>query len=242
MQIVRGMLIGTALSAMAAVAHADQAASPAAATAQKSQVAAQDLVDKGETKLSKDGAAAFRGVQAARVAIYEADPDLAKKSIDDASDALEKAQTDSTAFTKAEADLKPRAGAKPDTATKPSTTPVAWLPIDGELTLGENFVATPEKSAALAEANKHLAAGDRKAAIDKLKLANVDVFYTIAAVPLAQTVADVDKAKQLIDNGKYYEANAAMKKVVDSVRYDTVAAEAEPKSAEAGKSAPASKQ
>jgi hypothetical protein len=246
MQIVRGLLIGTVLAAMTGFAHADQTKPTVATTMQKQAATTngQGVLAADETKLSKDGADAFRDVQLARVAIYEANPDAAKKSIDDAGEALIKAKADSTAFVKAEADLKPRGDAKTkvDPAQKPSTTPVAWLPVDGELTLGENFTATPEKAAALADANKHLAAGDRKSAIEKLKLANVDVFYTIAILPLDQTIGDVAQAKQLVDSGKYYEANAIMKKISDSVRYDTVAAEGAPQSAAVVKSAPMQKE
>jgi YfdX protein len=244
MDIARAIVIGTAFATIAGVAQAAPAKPIAETTMQKTtspaSTAAQD-----ETKLSKDGAEAFRDLQMARMAIYEANPDLAKKSINEASDAMAKAQSDSTAFIKAEADLKTRPGAKEaksDTTTKPSATPIAWLPIDGELTLGENFVATPEKAAAVAEANKRLSAGDRKTAIEKLKLANVDVFFTIAVVPLEQTVTEIAKARELIDGGKYYEANAVMKKATDSVRYDTVAAQATPQATDSSKPASPAKE
>jgi len=190
--------------------------------------AAQRVVDRDVGKLSKDGAQAFRDLHLARIAIFDAAPDQAKADIRKAQEALTKAKTDETLFTKAEADLKApatkptQAAATASAKAAPSTQPVAWLPIDGQLTLGEDFVATPTKAAAVTDANKSLEKGDRKAAIDRLKLADVDMNFVLAVVPLNQTTTDVDQAASLVGQGKYYEANAMLKKVEDGVRFDMV--------------------
>ena len=220
-------LLGTTMLAGAVSAQQTPAA-PAPTTQQKAE-AARDFM-----KLSADGAVAFRALHMARIAIFEADPVVAKKLLADTRAALAKAKVDSTAFVKAEAELKAPKGmnvpaAAPAAASGPA---VAWLPIDGQLTLGEDFVATPVKAAAVAEANKHLEKGQRKEAIEKLKLADVNVVFTMALAPLDRTMADVDMAAKLMDEGKYYEANAAMKKAEDGVRYDSVAAIAVPQKAE----------
>lgn len=220
-------LLGTTMLAGAVSAQQTPAA-PAPTTQQKAE-AARDFM-----KLSADGAVAFRTLHMARLAIFEADPVVAKKLLADTRAALAKAKVDSTAFVKAEAELKAPKGmnvpaAAPVAASGPA---VAWLPIDGQLTLGEDFVATPVKAAAVAEANKHLEKGQRKEAIEKLKLADVNVTFTMALAPLDRTMVDVDMAAKLMDEGKYYEANAAMKKVEDGVRYDSVAAIAVPQKAE----------
>ena len=227
MKISRGIvaaLLGTTMLA-GAVAAQQTPAAPAPTTQQKAE-AARDFM-----KLSTDVAVAFRTLHMARLAIFEADPAAAKKLLADARAALAKAKVDSTAFVKAETELKAPKGmeAAPTAATGPA---VAWLPIDGQLTLGEDFVATPAKAAAVAEANKHLEKGQRKEAIEKLKLADVNVMFTMALAPLDRTMADVDMAAKLMDEGKYYEANAAMKKAEDGVRYDSVAAVAVPQKAE----------
>ena len=216
-------LLGTTMLAGAVSAQQTPAA-PAPTTQQKAE-AARDFM-----KLSADGAVAFRTLHMARLAIFEAEPAAAKKLLADARAALAKAKVDSTAFQKAEAELKaPKGIDVPAAASGPA---VAWLPIDGQLTLGEDFVATPAKAAAVAEANKHLEKGQRKEAIEKLKLADVNVMFTMALAPLDRTMADVDMAAKLMDEGKYYEANAAMKKAEDGVRYDSVAAIAVPQKAE----------
>lgn len=234
MKISRGIvaaLLGTTMLAGAVSAQQTPAA-PAPTTQQKAE-AARDFM-----KLSTDGAVAFRALHLARLAIFEADPVAAKKLIADTRAALAKAKLDSTAFMKVEAELKAPKGmnvaptATPSTASGPA---VAWLPIDGQLTLGEDFVATPAKAAAVAEANKRLEKGQRKEAIEKLKLADVNVMFAMALAPLDRTIADVDMAAKLMDEGKYYEANAAMKKAEDGVRYDSMAAIAVPEKSGAPK-------
>ena len=49
--------------------------------------------------------------------------------------------------------------------------------------------------------------------MEKLKLADVDTTVTIAVVPLQQTIEDVDRAKQLIESGKYYEGSQKLRAV-----------------------------
>jgi hypothetical protein len=223
MQISKGIvaaLLGTTMLAGAVYAGEKTPAAPA--TTQQKAEATRDFM-----KLSADGSVAFRALHMARLAIFEADPAMAKKLIADARAALVKAKGDSTAFMKAEADLRPPAGMKPAPVAAAGPA-ISWLPIDGQLGLGEDFVATPAKAAAVAEANKHLEKGQRKEAIEKLRLADVSVTFTTALAPLDRTLADVDAAAKLMDEGKYYEANAAMKKVEDAVRYDSVAIVAVP--------------
>ncbi len=217
-------LLGTTM--LAGAVSAQQTPTAPAPTAQQKAEVARDFM-----KLSVDGGVAFRAIHLARIAIFEADPVAAKKLIADARAALAKAKIDSTAFMKAEADLKMPQDMKPNPAAAPGPA-VAWLPIDGQLTLGEDFVATPAKAAAVAEANKHLEKGQRKEAIEKLKLADVNVMFTMALAPLDRTMADVDMAAKFVDEGKYYEANAVMKKAEDGVRYDSVSAIAVPQKAE----------
>jgi len=226
---------------------AEQAASQSAAP--------MSAIDKDVGKLSKDGAQGFRDLQMTRLAIFEANPAQAKDMIAKAQAAFAKAKTDDAQFTKAEADLKTPAdlanGAKVNTkgATGISTDgktaskePVAWVPVDAQLTLGDDFVATPEKASAVTAANKNLAQGDQKGALEKLKLAHVDVNFTMAVLPLNKTIADVDQAATLIGQGQYYEANAALKTAQDAMRFDVIDAVALPQKAAAAATPPTSPQ
>jgi hypothetical protein len=184
---------------------------------------AQRTVDRDVGKLSKDGAKALRDMNGARLAIFDAQPKQAKEKIDLAEAALARAKTDTSVFLKAESELKsPANKAKAGPASSDVNEKLAWLPVDGQLTLGEDFVATPEKAAAVADANKHLQKGDKQGALEKLKLAHIDVNLTLAVLPLEKTTADVKQAATLIDQGKYYEANAVLKTAEDRVRFDVV--------------------
>jgi hypothetical protein len=197
----------------------------AAGTAQPTAVTQN--ADKKLGKLSADGRKAFQDVRLARLAIFDGQTDQAKKYVDEAKASISKAKTDDTAFMKAEAALKPPAGVSQRSATqgagdKPtqSTTPTAWLPVDGGLSLGEDFVATPAKAAGVAKANDQLKKGDHKQAMETLKLSEIDVAFVMEVAPLDKTVSGIDSAAQLIDSGKYYEGNQALKGVEDSVRFD----------------------
>ncbi|MGA7807499.1 YfdX family protein, partial [Bradyrhizobium sp.] len=106
----------------------------AAAGASQPTAGAQDA-GRELGKLSTDGRKAFQDVRLARLAIFDGQTDQAKKYVDEAKASMAKAKTDDTAFTKAEASLKPPAGVSQPTATPggadkptPSTTPTAWLP------------------------------------------------------------------------------------------------------------------
>lgn len=197
-----------------------------AVTAPSKDSAAQAVAYNDAGKLSTDGAAAFRDIHMTRLAIFNANPSDAKTLIAKAQSELEKAKTDNTSFTKAEADLKQPATENKTAAAMPPTNeadmkkPVTWLPVDGQLAVDDNFVATPEKAKAVDEANKSLAKGDQKGALDKLKLADVNVSFTMAILPLAATTSDVDKAVTLIGDGKFYEANGVLKQAEDGVRFD----------------------
>ena len=69
--------------------------------------------------------------------------------------------------------------------------------------------------------------------LEKLKLAHVDVNFTMAVLPLNKTITDVDQAATLINQGKYYEANAALKSAQDNMRFDVIDAIAVPQKATA---------
>lgn len=245
------LLAGTALAA-------EQA--PSSRSAATSQVSPQmKKADTDVDRLSMDGIAAYRDVHLARLAIFDAKPDQARMFVSHAQSALDKAKTDETAFTKAEADLKPPAGmgtaatmagtdgaktgdsgkdmTKDSTAkTSASGEPVKWLPVDAQLVLADDFVVrNKDQQKSVDEANQHLKAGDRKGAMERLKLAGVDVDFTMAVVPLDKTTQEVNHAAQLIQDGKYYEANATLKTVEDGVRFDVVDTTAVPGKAAAAK-------
>lgn len=222
--LLAGILVATTALGGAAYA-AEHAAPPMTAQAPITESPAQKSVDRDVIKLSADGAAAYRDMGSARLALFEVEPSRAKTFIERAQSALAKAKSDDAVFTRAEADLHQPTNAKARTETRDTTSDsaekaVAWLPVDSQLTLGEDFVPTPEKNAAIADADHSLRSGDRKAATETLRLAGINVNTTVAVLPLAKTTEDVQRAAGLIDQGKYYEANAVLKQAEDRMRFD----------------------
>lgn len=231
-----------ASTVMSGVAYAaDSAANTQEPALVKQDAKLDKAIDKDVGKLSKDGAQALLDIQATRIAIFNAEPDQAKSLIHKAKDELQKAGKDDSVFMKAVSELTParkaEAGDKTE-ATKPDTSaPIAWLPVNSQISLGEDFQATPEKMAAVSDANQSLKKADRKSALEKLALADVDVKFTTAVVPLEQTTTDVGKAADLIDQGKFYEANAVLKDVTDHAMLNIVDIYGHPYKAKAAKAA-----
>jgi hypothetical protein len=48
----------------------------------------------------------------------------------------------------------------------------------------------------------------------------VNVVFDVEVAPLEKTLAGVEKARQLIGNGQFFEANQALKSVEAGMRYD----------------------
>lgn len=192
----------------------------------------EKTADKDLGKLSKDGASGFQDITLTRFAIFEGRTADAKKFIGDASTAFGKAQNDDTVFTKAEADMKaPKTKmgqsdkdgtnmAANGSSSDDTKTAKEWLPVDGSIMIDEDYTASQAKSAAVADANKSLKSGDRKGAMEKLKLANMTIDITLGVIPLRPTVTSVQKAVGLIDDGKYYEASQVLKQAQDQERFD----------------------
>lgn len=213
------------------VAFADQQASTAAMTPPPGHAAM--LKDYG--KLSADGARAYQDLTLARLAIFDGRAADARKYVDDADVGFNKAKGDDSVFTQAEATLRTHVAQKngssdakagPDVSASNGSSSndsssngtdvnksVAWLPVDGAISINEDFTAKPEKAKAVQDANKSLAQGDKKGAMEKLRLAEIDTSVTLAVVPLQQTIDDVNQAKQLIDSGKYYEGSQKLRAV-----------------------------
>ncbi|MFM0418812.1 YfdX family protein [Paraburkholderia aromaticivorans] len=217
-----GMKRSTAIIALAVTSCAFSVGNAFAA-----QSPANAMTDMG--KLSTRGSQAFEEIQQARLAIFSGHPAQATKLIREAQQSMKAAQVDNTAFMKAESDLKTPPSMTYQSSSAKSTTPVSWLPVGADVTVTDDFAAKPSQAKAVASANEQLKKGKASAAMQVLKLADVNVSYTMAIVPLKQTVADVDKAAGLLSAEKYYEANQTLKQVEDSVRYDWIDLKALPK-------------
>ncbi|AKM03696.1 MULTISPECIES: YfdX family protein [Burkholderia] len=175
-------------------------------------------VNQDFTKLSHAGNRAMIDVMIARSALFDGHPEAATHLLADAKTAMQAAKSDNSAFMKAESTLSDAAGAHANTATSNQAT--AWLPVGGDMTVLDDFTAQPVKAKAVANANAALKKGDREGAIKALKLADVNVAYTVDVVPLDQTAERIDQASALLNAGKYYEAGVVLHHVQDSQRFD----------------------
>jgi hypothetical protein len=103
-----------------------------------------------------------------------------------------------------------------------------YVPFDVGLALSRTFVATPKNAGHIKKASEHLKKGERHKAIVVLKLANIDISFTTASLPVKLADSRIKDAAKLIDSGKYYEANLVLKALEDSVVIDNVMADATP--------------
>ncbi len=198
-------LVGTSMLVAPAVVLAKQTSEPAAmASKQAASKADYDHM----MKLSDDGFRAVRDVRAARIAIFNAAPDKASKNLDEAISDIGKAQKDAKTFVG---------------RSNATDSFEDWIPVDATIDISDNFTVDAEKKQHVAEANAHLKAGNGHEAVEKLKLAEIDVNLTRFMMPVRATTNHLKVAKSLLDKKKYYEANLALKAAEDGLVVDTVA-------------------
>jgi hypothetical protein len=198
---------GMIVSGMTPVYAADTAPATTEATA-KEKAAEKDFV-----KVSEDALKTMRNLNGARLAIFNGQPDRAKTYVGDAKTSIASAVTDADKYA-----LETKAPKEKD----------QYVPFDASLTVANEFVPTPEKTKRIAEANEHLHKGEKKKALQALKLGEIDVAVTASLVPVVFAKAHIDDAARLIGEHKYYEANLALKAVDDAVVVETYAVDAVP--------------
>ncbi len=181
-------------------------------------VAKKSPVDKALLKFSEAGNAAMREIRSARFAIFNGEPKVAMKEMESAQTFLKQAEKDAPTF-----DVKTtiKVDGKVVGATERQQEAMK-IPFDGQILLADNFVVTPEKKAHIDKANEHLKNGDHAKALEELRLGEIDINYSRAWVPITQTKAHLATAMKLAGDGKYYEANLALKAIDDSVTVDSV--------------------
>jgi hypothetical protein len=229
------------------VATIGVAAGSAWAASDQTPAPSHPAVVKDFGKLSTDSTKGFQDVALARLAIFDGDTGKAKNDVDEAAALFEKAKSDESVFLKAESQLmtadqmkqaskesKPQESqAQNDSQGKASASmqgQVAWLPVDAAYSLDEDYTINPAKKQAVADANNSLAKGDRKGALEKLKLADVSASVVLEVVPRDAALADIKQAQQLIDAGKYYEGSQMLRKLQTAARFDITEVSGQPAS------------
>lgn len=201
--VVAALSTGVVTSALHPVFAADTQAK-AAETQAEQKTAEQDLI-----KVSEDALATMRNVHGARLAIFNGSPDKAQTYADAAEARVAAAMKDVDQYA---LDVK-----------KPVKDDEEFVPFNASLAVAETVVPDEAKMKTIAQANEHLHKGETKKAIEVLKLGEIDVALTTELVPLKLAKAHIDDASKLIGEGKYYEANLALKAVEDAVLIETYA-------------------
>ncbi|MGU4402448.1 YfdX family protein [Escherichia coli] len=197
----------TAILASSTVWAADNA--PVAAQQQTQQVQQTQKTAAAAERISEQGLYVMRDVQVARLALFHGDPEKAKELTNEASALL---SDDSTEWAKF---------AKP--GKKTNLNDDQYIVINASVGISESYVATPEKEAAIKIANAKMAKGDKKGAMEELRLAGVGVMENQYLMPLKQTRNALADAQKLLDKKQYYEANLALKGAEDGIIVDSEA-------------------
>jgi hypothetical protein len=181
----------------------------AAPSDQKESKAAQaDLI-----QVSDDAFTTMRNVGSARLAIFNGRPEQAQTFVD-------------AAVTRSEASIKDAQKYALD--THGSTSDDLYVPFDANLTVSETFSLNEQNKEHVAKANEHLRKGEKKEALEDLKLGDVDTIVAARLVPMKYAKEHIDEAAKLMGEGKYYEANLALKAVEDAVVVETFALDSAP--------------
>jgi hypothetical protein len=176
---------------------------------QKSKLAEQDLV-----KVSDDALLSMRDLHSARLAIFNGESDRAQTFVDAAKTRIGVAENDARKYA---LDIKaPKADDQ-------------YVPYNANLTVLDTYKPTKEKAKQIARANKHLNKGEQKKALETLKLSDIDVAISPSLVPVEFAKQQIMHASEYVEQGKYYEANLALKAVDDSVLFENFSVDNVPK-------------
>jgi len=171
------------------------------ATTQTDKTADKDLI-----KVSDDARISLRDIHSARLAIFHGDPEQAQTYVDAAKTRIDVAREEAKKYA---LDVK---------APKTSDW---YVPYNATLTVMDTFKPTSDKAKNIARANKHLRKGEQKEAMETLKLSNIDVAITAGLLPVKFAQDNIDQASELVREGKYYQANLALKNIDDAVIIQT---------------------
>lgn len=188
---------------------------PAEVPAKAEGQSASKTAEKDLVRVSNDAMMAMRSLRGARFAIFDGQPAEARKDVDAAVTEIANTVRDADKFAI-------------DTKT-PARKGDTYVPYDASLTVADTFVPSEENKKHIAKANEHLHKGEKKQALEALKLGNVGVAFTTWLIPVKFAQQHINDAARLIADGKYYEANLALKAVDDAVVAELVGVDEVPK-------------
>jgi len=212
-----------------------QAATPTTATvaattpANSPATTQPDAVDDALMKFSQAGQDAIDSVRLARLDLFSGKTDLATKDMKAAQMSLIQAKAEAPSFaTTTQVKVEGQVVGTDKDAVKSDV-----VPIDGDIVLADHMKLQPQHQGALAKARGFLHMGDKASAVKTLKASQIDVAYQRRWLALPEASQQLDHAIELASQGKYYEANLALKAIEDGVQTDTVSFAAPAQSAPA---------
>lgn len=167
-------------------------------------------------KVSHDALLSMRDLHAARLALFNGDPSQARTFVDAASTRIDAAVA---------------AGEQYAVDVKAPKADDQYVPFNADLSVLDTYLPTQEKSDHIDKANQQLSKGEREKALETLKLGEVNVAISTNLIPVKFAQEHINMAAKLITQGKFYEANLALKAVDDATMIQTVALDATPKAA-----------
>ena len=184
-----------AVAAMLSAVAFNAEANNAAATPYQTQ--------KEMLKTADEALTAITGAHAARMALFDNDIEAAKTQLSQAHSQFLNAEKDASTLSVADTE-NPSAEAK-------------YLPFDMSMALTEDFKPTDQNKEVLKNASELMQSGKQDNAAEVLRAADIEVNVSAAMLPVSATGASFDQAQKLVDEGKYFEANLALKSIEDSV-------------------------
>lgn len=200
-------LIATALIAAISTGMAATAMSPVIAAEHQANAdensTAQTKSDQDLVRVSEDALKTMRDVGSARLALFNGLPGQAQVYIDAAVTRSAAALKDADKYA---LDLKAsnKDGEK-------------YVPFNAGLTVAETLEPSKEMQKHTAGANRHMRRSETKKAMETLKVDEIDFAIATDLLPIQTAKTHIEDAARLIGEGKYYEANLALKAVQDSV-------------------------
>jgi len=163
----------------------------------------QKQADKDYIKVSDDALMTMRNVGGARMAIFDGAPDKAQVYVD-------------AAITRAAATLKDADKYALDIKDS-KLNGDKYVPFSTGMTVAETLEPDKDKPEHHAGAKGHPHKAEATEAMKKLKVDDIDVAVTTELLPIQAARTYIQDAAKLIGEGKYYQANLALKAVEDSV-------------------------
>lgn len=174
----------------------------------------EETAQKDFIKVSEDALMSMRNVHGARLAIFNGLPERAQTYVDAAVTRIGATVKDADKYA---LDIKaPKADDR-------------YIPFDASLTVMDTYKPSLEREKHIAKANEHLHKGEKKEAMEVLKLGAIDIAANTSLVPAKFAKEHIEEAAKLLSEGKYYEANLALKAVDDAIVVETYAMDAIPK-------------